>query len=79
MNNREISEQIQEDIRTYMSGITGEEDKESLVDNLCEIISYRFMIESKQSHEVQGQVSFATRGTLYALADQGMGWYCQVS
>ena len=47
MNNREISEQIQEDIRTYMSGITGEEDKESLVDNLCEIISYRFMIESK--------------------------------
>jgi len=30
-----------------MSGITGEEDKESLVDNLCEIISYRFMIESK--------------------------------
>ena len=47
MNSREISEQIQEDIRTYMSGITGEEDKESLVDNLCEIISYRFMIESK--------------------------------
>ena len=47
MNNREISEQIQEDIRTYMSGITGEEDKEPLVDNLCEIISYRFMIESK--------------------------------
>ena len=47
MNNREISEQIQEDIRTYMSGINGEEDKESLVDNLCEIVSYRFMIESK--------------------------------
>jgi len=47
MNSREISEQIQEDIRTYMSGITGEEDKESLVDNLCEIVSYRFMIESK--------------------------------